>query len=83
MVVLGDMNDLSHKAPPLVIDETEAYKEAGATPNSSGHITVNNVKGATTISFLFDGVGEKDVQYGAFGGSACTWSAFTSLNVSV
>ncbi len=81
MVYLGDMDDISQKA--LVIDETEAYEKAGASPNSSGHITVNNVKGASTISFLFDGVGEKDVPYGEFGASAGPAGKHTSFNVSV
>ena len=38
VVYLGDMDDPSHKT--LVIDETEAYEKAGASPNSNGHITV-------------------------------------------
>ena len=81
VVVLGEKDDPSHKAQ--VIDETEAYQKAGASPNSSGHITVNNVKGASTISFLFDGVGEKDVPYGEFGASAQPAGKFTSVDVSV
>jgi uncharacterized surface protein with fasciclin (FAS1) repeats len=81
VVYLGDMTDPSHQA--LVIDETEAYKKAGASPNSSGHITVNNAKGASTISFLHDGMGEKDVPYGGFGASAQTGGKYTSFDVGV
>ncbi len=52
-----------------MIDETQAYQQAGSNSNTSSHITVNNVKGAATLSFLHDGVGEKDVPYGGFAAS--------------
>ena len=81
VVVLGQPEDASHKA--LVIDETAAYQKAGVTPDSSGHITINNIKGATSLDFLMDGVGEKDVPYGKFAASAHPAGNFKDSTVSV
>jgi Tol biopolymer transport system component/uncharacterized surface protein with fasciclin (FAS1) repeats len=67
LVVLGQPEEPTHQS--LLIDETDAYQKAGATPSSFGHITVNNVKDAATLSFLQDGGGEKDVPYGGFAAS--------------
>jgi hypothetical protein len=68
VVVLGQADEQSHK--PLVIDETEAYQQAGVSPSTMGHILINNIKGAAGLSYLRDGVGEKDVLYGQFAASA-------------
>jgi uncharacterized surface protein with fasciclin (FAS1) repeats len=81
VVFLGESENASHKA--LVIDETEAYQEAGATPNSAGHITVNNIKGAPAISFGPNGVGENDVPYGGLGASASAAGKIDYLGLSV
>ena len=85
VVVLGQAEDPSHKA--LVIDETGAYQKAGGLPNSNsaGHITVNNVKDVkdASISFLHDGVGEKDVPFLGFGASVYPTGKYKSLIVSV
>jgi TolB protein len=67
LVVLGQPEEPTHKS--LFIDETQAYQQAGANPDASSHISVNNVKGAATLSFLQDGGGEKDVPYGEFAAS--------------
>jgi uncharacterized surface protein with fasciclin (FAS1) repeats len=52
----------------LLIDETEAELGAGASPNDSVLITVNNLLGANTIDSKWDGqpLGES-VPYGGFG----------------
>jgi Fasciclin domain len=68
VVVLGQADEKRHK--PLVIDETEAYQKAGVSPSTMGHILINNIKGATGLSYLRDGAGEKDVPYGQFAASA-------------
>ncbi len=81
VVILGQAEDTNH--PALVINETKAYEQAGGTPSSTGHITVNNVKGAAALSFLQDGLGEKDVPFGGFGASAHTAGNFKSFTVSV
>jgi len=81
LVVLGQPDEPTHKS--LLIDETKAYQKAGGTPSSTGHITVNNIKGASTLSFLQDGVGEKDVPYGGFAASAHPAGNFKSFVVSV
>jgi Tol biopolymer transport system component len=67
LVVLGQPEEPTHKS--LLIDETKAYQQAGSNSNTSSHISVNNVKGAVTLSFLQDGMGEKDVPYGGFAAS--------------
>ncbi len=67
LVVLGQPDEPTHKS--LLIDETDAYQKAGSNSNTSSHISVNNVKGAATLSFLQDGMGEKDVPYGGFAAS--------------
>jgi uncharacterized surface protein with fasciclin (FAS1) repeats len=67
VVVMGEADGTMRQG--LVIDETEAYQKAGASPDSAGHITVNNVLNSTGISFLLDGVGENDVPYGGYAAS--------------
>jgi hypothetical protein len=79
VVELGQVDEASHT--PLVIDETEAYRKAGVSPGNSGHITVNNVKGARGISFIQDGIGEKDVPYGNFAALAYPAGPFKDFKV--
>ena len=67
LVVMGQPDEKDH--PGLLIDETEAYQKAGAVPSSSRHLSVNNIKGVSAFSFLFDGEGEKDVPYGGYAAS--------------
>jgi hypothetical protein len=42
VVVMGEADGTMRQG--LVIDETEAYQKAGASPDSAGHITVNNAE---------------------------------------
>jgi uncharacterized surface protein with fasciclin (FAS1) repeats len=79
VVVLGQADEASHT--PLVLDETAAYQQAGLSSSSAGHISINNVKGARGVSFLFDGMGEKDVPYGAFAASAIPAGPFNDFKV--
>jgi len=81
IVVLGQVGDAHHT--PLVIDETAAYQAVGASPSANGHITVNNIKGAAGLSFLQDGVGEKDVPYGGFAATAPPAMAYKDFTISV
>jgi uncharacterized surface protein with fasciclin (FAS1) repeats len=81
VVMLGQVGDAHHT--PLVIDETEAYRKAGASPTANGHITVNNIKGAAGLSFLQDGVGEKDVPYGGFAATAPPAMTYKDFTISV
>jgi uncharacterized surface protein with fasciclin (FAS1) repeats len=81
VVMLGQANEPRHT--PLVIDETEAYRKAGASPSTNGHITVNNIKGAAGLSFLQDGVGEKDVPYGGFAATAPPAMTYKDFTISV
>jgi len=81
VVMLGQANEPRHT--PLVIDETAAYRKAGASSSANGHITVNNIKGAAGLSFLQDGVGEKDVPYGGFAATAPPAMAYTDFTISV
>ncbi len=80
VVVLGQGDDAQHAS--LVIDETAAYAKAGGVPESAGHITINNIKGATSLTFTQDGVGEKDVPFGGFAATARPAGAFTEFIVS-
>jgi len=81
VVMLGQANEPRHT--PLVIDETEAYRKAGTSPSANGHITVNNIKGAARLSFLQDGVGEKDVPYGGFAATVPPAMAYKDFTISV
>ena len=78
LVVLGQPEEQTHTS--LLIDETQAYQQAGSNPNTLSHISVNNVKGAVTLSFLQDGMGEKDVPYGGFAASVLP-ERFKEFNV--
>jgi hypothetical protein len=80
LVVLGQPDEPTHKS--FLIDETDAYQNAGATPSGSSHITVNNVKGASKLSFLQDGMGEKDVPYGGFA-AAVHPEKFNEFNIEI
>lgn len=65
LLMIGQLEDSSIK--PLLIDETEAEAQLGASPNDSVLITVNNLLGANTIDTTWDGqpLG-KSVPYGGF-----------------
>ncbi len=67
LVVMGEADGTMRQG--LVIDETVALQKAGVSPDSAGHITVNNVLNSTGISFLLDGVGEMNVPYGGYAAS--------------
>ncbi len=65
LVVLGQNDEPSHEA--LVVDETKAYQDIGATATDAAHITVNNVKGLSGIDIDIGGVvQEHNVPYGDF-----------------
>ena len=65
LVVLGQNDEPSHEA--LVVDETKAYQDIGASPTDAAHITVNNVKGLSGIDIDMGGaVQEHNVPYGEF-----------------
>jgi hypothetical protein len=81
LVMLGQADEKSHK--PLLIDETEAYQKAGLSPDMMGHILINNIKGATGLSFVQDEWGERDVPYGAFAASAIPAGPFKNFKVTV
>lgn len=81
VTVLGQGDEPSHEA--LVIDETEAYLKAGTSPDTGGHITVNNIKGAPGLNFLQDGVGERNVPYGGFAATAPPVMEFEEFQISV
>ena len=81
LVMLGQSNEKSHT--PLVIDETEAYQKAGVSPNTGGEISINNVKNSTSLSFLQDDAGTKDVPYGGFAAAAMPAGPFKSFKVTV
>jgi len=62
---MGQIADKSLK--PLVIDETKAAADAGATPSDPVTITLNNLAGATTLSYEWAGqVVNPDVPFGGF-----------------
>lgn len=81
-VVMGQADEASYEA--LVIDETSAYQELGATVADNAHITVNNVRGAAGVTFELDGVVREDnVPYGEY--RAAFWPAgtFTGLDLTL
>ncbi|MBP1704204.1 MAG: hypothetical protein H6Q38_3311, partial [Chloroflexi bacterium] len=80
VVVMGEADGTLRQG--LLIDETEAYQKAGASPVSAGHITVNNVRNSAGISFLLDDVGEKDVPYGGYAASVQP-AIFKEFNIGV
>jgi hypothetical protein len=79
--MLGQADEKQHT--PLVIDETAAYQKAGLSPSMLGHITINNIKGATALSFVQDEWGERDVPYGAFAASAIPAGLFKEFDIRV
>ena len=81
LVVLGQPDENDH--PGLLIDETEAYQKAGAVRSSSRHLTVNNVKGGSALSFLFDGEGAKDVPYGGYAAAVRPNGDFKKMTIAL
>jgi hypothetical protein len=82
VVVLGQADEPSHEA--LVIDETMAFEEIGATPTDTAHITVNNVRGASGVTFELDGtVREENVPYGGFRAAIWPRGPFTGLDLTL
>jgi uncharacterized surface protein with fasciclin (FAS1) repeats len=81
VVMLGQADEQQHA--PLVIDETTAFQKARVSPSAFGHITVNNVKNSTSVSFIQNKAGEKDVPYGGFAASALPTGMFQDFRVIV
>jgi WD40 repeat protein/uncharacterized surface protein with fasciclin (FAS1) repeats len=81
LVMLGQADEKQHT--PLVIDETEAYQKAGLTAGTWGEIAINNVKNSTSLSFIQDGAGVKDVPYGGFAAAAMPAGTFKDFKVTI
>ncbi len=82
VAMLGQVGDTHHTA--LVIDETAAYQSVGATPTSSGHISINNIKGLSGMDIANGGViVEQDVPYGGFKAGLWTVGFFKDLDMTV
>jgi uncharacterized surface protein with fasciclin (FAS1) repeats len=62
---MGQIAD--HSLEPLVIDETKAAADVGATPRDPVTITLNDVVGATSLSYEWAGkVVNSDIPFGGF-----------------
>ena len=79
LAMLGHLGDAQRT--PLLIDETAAYQAVGAKPTDAAHITINNIKGARGVSFIQDGMVEKDVPYGGFAASVLPVGKFNDFEV--
>ncbi len=77
LVVLGQQGDAKHQS--LVIDETAAYRKAGVTPMTAGHILINNIPGSTGMDFIQGNLGNHNVAYGTYQASHIPAGYFTNF----
>lgn len=80
LAMLGQANE---QHTPLLIDETEAYQKAGLNASTWGEIAINNVKNSTSLSFIQDDAGVKDVPYGGFVAAAMPAGTFKDFKVTI
>jgi len=70
VVAMGQQDEQSHT--PLVIDETAAFQEIGASPTDSVQVTINNLKGVPAFDWFLAGkTVVSNVPYGGF--KAAIW----------